>query len=285
VSDRCPVAVVVVTRDRRDELLGALRRLVTLPERPRVVVADNASSDATAQAVRRAFPTVEVLELPENLGAGARTVAAQGLDTPYVAFADDDSWWAPGALARAAAVLGAHPRLALLAARVLVGPGERLDPVSAGMANAPLGRDPDLPGPSVLGFVACGAVARRDAFLAAGGFDARFGVGGEEEVLALDLAAAGWGLAYVDDVVAHHHPARVGRGGRSEREVRNALWSAWLRRSPADAVARSGAALRGARSPAVRARALRGAVRGLPWVLRERRPVGPDLERALRTLG
>ena len=63
------------------------------------------------------------------------------------------------------------------------------------MAAAPLGRDPDLPGPSILGFLACAVVVRRSAFLDVGGFDDVVFFGGEEERVALDLAAAGWGLA------------------------------------------------------------------------------------------
>ena len=47
------VAVVVITHQRRDELLGAVQRLLALPEQPHVVVVDNGSTDGTAGAVRR----------------------------------------------------------------------------------------------------------------------------------------------------------------------------------------------------------------------------------------
>jgi hypothetical protein len=50
-------------------------------------------------------------------------------------------------------------------------------------------------GPSVLGFLPCAAVVRRCAFLSTGGLPSRFGSCGEEELVALDLAAAGLGLA------------------------------------------------------------------------------------------
>jgi len=282
-----PVTVVIATWNRGTELLGTLARLRALPERPPVVVVDNGSTDGTAELVRASYPDpgVRVAGLRRNRGGAARTVGARLADSPYVAFSDDDSWWAPGALGRAAELLDRHPRLAVLAARVLVGPEDRLDPVCREMARSPLGRAADLPGPSVLGFIACGAVVRRSAFLEVGGFDARLGVGGEEELLSVDLAAGGWGLAYVDEVVAHHHPSPSrDPSGRRRVQMRNALWSAWLRR-PLGGAARQTAHLaalalrqRGASS------GLLLAMLGLPWVLRERRPVPEELEAALRTL-
>jgi GT2 family glycosyltransferase len=280
------ISVVIATRNRRERLLPVLRRHRELPEAPALIVVDNGSSDGTADAVRAALPDVRVLALGANLGAAARTAGVREAATAYVAFSDDDSWWAPGALSRAVAHLDAHPRLGLLAARVLVGPSGRLDPTCEAMAGSALGRAADLPGPSVLGFLACGAVVRRAAFLDAGGFEPRFGVGGEEELLAVDLAAAGWGLAYCDDVAAHHHPAACGpRPGRRRMQHRNALWASWLRRPPRSALRRTAALASAAWRDRELRRGLWDAAAGLPWVLRARRPVPPEVERALLALG
>src|SRR4051812_6941439 len=188
--------------NRRDELLSTLSR----HEAP-VVLVDNGSTDGTVEAVRTAHPGATVIPLERNEGAAARTRGARHAGTEFVAFADDDSWWAPGDLARAVKIMRAHPRLALLNARILVGPDERLDPVCEEMAGSPLGTEPDLPGPSLLGFVACAALVRTEAFEAVGGFDPVVRFPGEEERVALDLVAAGWGIAYVDAVTVHHHPS------------------------------------------------------------------------------
>ncbi|TYK53186.1 glycosyltransferase family 2 protein [Actinomadura decatromicini] len=265
------VTIVVATRDRAPELRRSLRHH-TAP----VIVADNASADGTADVAAESGATV--LRLPGNLGAAARNVAVRRAATRYVAFADDDSWWAPGSLDRAAAILDAHPRTALLAARVLVGAEERLDPVSGEMARSPLGRPDGLPGPAVLGFLACSVVVRRDAFLDAGGFSDVLHFGGEEELLALDLAAAGWGLAYAAELVVHHHPATTGRDpvARRRRQVRNRLLTAWLRR-PLPAVARAAAAALGSRDGRA---GLAAAVRVLPALALARRPVPPAVEAA-----
>jgi GT2 family glycosyltransferase len=279
--------VVIATRDRAASLLAVLQRLRALPEGPPVVVVDNGSTDGTPEAVRAAAPEVVVLEAGRNLGAAARTLGARALDTTYVAFNDDDSWWAPGALLRAAELLDVHPRVGLLAARVLVGPAGRLDPTCAAMARSPLPRDA-LPGPGVLGFVACGAVVRRTAFLEVGGFDERYGIGGEERRLALDLAAAGWALAYADELVVHHVPDAGGlpRSGRLRRQARNDLWSAWLRRPAAAALRESALVLArlARREPATAAQAAADALGGARWVVRERRVVPQRVEQGLRAI-
>jgi GT2 family glycosyltransferase len=271
------VTVVVATRDRWTDLQ------ISLPQHEApVILVDNGSADGTPELVRRHFPHVTVVELAENRGAVARNIGVQQAGTAYVAFADDDSWWALGSLARAVRILDAHPRLAVLAGRVLVGADARPDPVCELMAQSPLGRDADLPGPSVLGFLACGAVVRRTAYLEAGGFDPVIFFMGEEERLALDLAARGWGLAYVDDVVAHHHPspARNPRE-RAVRSARNQLLTAVLRR-PLPVVA--AATARTVRSGSVGRAAVRAAVPRLPVALRARRRLPPHVEAARRLL-
>ena len=271
------VTVVVMTRDRWPDLKDSLPRL----EAP-VVLVDNGSSDGTPELVRRHFADVDVVELSTNHGSVARNVGVRRARTPYVAFADDDSWWAPGALAEAVRLLDAHPRLAVLAGRVLVGPQERPDPICSLLADSPLGRAPDLPGPSVLGFLACGAVVRRDAFLAAGGFDEVVFFMGEEERLALDLAALGWGLAYVEGVVAHHHPSPVRDSvDRQARAARNRLLTMLMRRPWPVVLGSVARSLRGGRAGRM---AVRQSVVRLPAALRHRRRLPTEVEAARRLL-
>jgi len=279
------VTVVVATRDRCRQLMNTLDRLVTLPERPPVVVVDNGSSDLTASAVRSEFPGVGLMELGVNRGVEARNLGVEQAATPYVAFADDDSWWAEGALGRAADTFDAFSRLGLLAARILVGDDGTPDPVSAFMSEGLLGSDDGLPGPPVLGFIACGAVVRRTAFLEAGGFEPLLFFYGEEQLLALDLVRAGWALAYVEDVIAHHHPS-PGRdeSRRRQLEVRNGLLTAWMRRPLGPALAATATAMaHGLSQPATR-RGLLAALRHLPAALARREAVDHELEGRIRML-
>ncbi|GHD90766.1 glycosyltransferase family 2 protein [Streptomyces naganishii] len=282
--ERSPVGVVIATRDRRASLAVTLRHLLALPERPEIVVADNASTDGTRAMLARDFPEVRVLALPVNRGALARTDGVRALTTPYVAFSDDDSWWAPGALARAARLFDEHPRLGLLAAHTLVGPEEEPDPLDKLLADSPLGTATDLPGTQVLGFLACASVTRRTAYLDAGGFHPVLFFGGEETLLAYDLAARGWGVTHCPEVTAHHHPAPAPRTGRPAVQRRNELLTTWLRRPLPLALARTrDLTAEARRDPHARA-ALRGALARLPAAVRARRPLPPHVENAARLL-
>ena len=278
------VGVVILTHNRADELMTTLAHMVALPDRPRLVVVDNGGTDGTPRRLAHAFADVEVVRLPTNVGAAGRNAGVARLYTPYVAFCDDDTWWAPGALSRAADLLEAHPRLGLVTGRVLVGAAHAPDPGCEVMEASGLPPEPSVPGRPVLGFMCAASMVRRSAFLDVGGFEPRFFLGGEEELLALDLAAAGWALSYVPDVVVHHYPSpKRDPSGRAHLITRNALWCAWLRRPWRSAARRSRAVLseRG-RWPA--ARAFAAAVWGLPWVLRHRRVLPPRIEAARRML-
>ncbi|MDG9717665.1 MULTISPECIES: glycosyltransferase family 2 protein [unclassified Streptomyces] len=279
-----PTGVVIATRDRSERLARTLRCLLALPERPEILVVDNASTDDTRAMLARDFPEVRVLALPVNHGAIARNHGARALDTPYVAFSDDDSWWAPGALGRAAGLMDTHPRLGLISARTLVGPAEEPDPLNDVLATSPLGPAKDLPGTQVLGFLACACVVRREAYLEAGGFHPLLFFGSEETLLAYDLAARGWGVTHCADVIAHHHPDPAPRTGRPARMLRNEVLTSWLRRPLPHALARTrGLAGDALRAPAAR-QALRETLVRLPAALRARKPLPPHLERAARTL-
>lgn len=279
------VSAVVITRNRVRELAGALCKMTALPEHPPLIVVDNASVDGTAEMVKSSFPSVTVVRLRHNRGAAARNVGAGEARTPYVAFSDDDSWWEPGALRRAVEVLDRHPNLALVAARVLVGAAARPDPSCSLMADSPLVRD-GVPGPSVLGFLACGAIVRRSAFQAVGGFRAGWGVGGEEQLLAVDLARAGHRLAYVEGIAAHHHPPRRGDGAsrRRAQTMRNDLWFAWMRRPLWGAIRETISACAAASADRDARVAVARAFGGTGWVLSARRPLSRGLERDLRLL-
>src|SRR5690349_11972006 len=158
------MTVVIITRDRRTQLLETLAHMTTLPDAAPIVLVDNASSDGTADAVADRFPSVELVRASENLGAVARNIAVRRARTPYVAFCDDDTQWQPGALTRAADLLDAYPGLGSVTGRCLVAPDLHEDPITPELRDSPVSGPDWLPGPALLGVMAALSAFRVSAF-------------------------------------------------------------------------------------------------------------------------
>jgi GT2 family glycosyltransferase len=278
------VTVVVITHNRRTEVLRTLDHMVTLPDAAPIIVVDNASGDGTADAVAAAHPEVDLIRADRNLGAVARNLAVRRAGTPYVAFCDDDTRWEPGSLRRAATCLDTYPELASVTGRCLVEPELYEDPITPELRNSPVPGPSWLPGPALLGIMAGLTMIRVEAFWQVGGFSSRLWLGGEEELLAIDLADQGWWMCWDEDITIRHAPA--GRDSRRRRQlgIRNTLWTAWLRRPLSSALRHTVTVLAGAPKDTATLAALTEAVRGLTWVLRERRVVAPHVDDGLRLL-
>jgi GT2 family glycosyltransferase len=278
------VTALVLTHDRREEAVATVAHLRTLPEHPSVVVVDNGSSDGTPAALRDRFPGIEVLEVGRNLGAAGRNLGLEAARTPYVALCDDDTRWAEGSLTSAAEVLDEHPDVAIACARLLIGDDGREDPVNKAMAGSGLHKGA-LPGPRLLGFLAGASLVRRDPVLSAGGFSARFFLGGEEELLSIDLARRGWHVVYAPDAIVRHYPSNHRDAtGREILTFRNALWTTWLRWPARPAMARTRDIVRRARRRGVAGRVVQECLRGVPWILAHRAAVDGDLAQDLVTV-
>jgi GT2 family glycosyltransferase len=278
------LATVVLTHNRPRELRRTLAHMAALPEEPELIVIDNASTNATRAMVERDFPAAKLVTLDQNIGAAARNIGVRKTHTPYVAFCDDDTWWAGGALEKAADILDAYPNVAVLSARVLVGPQEQEDPACAAMARSPL-PSADLPGPALLGFLAGACVIRKQAFLAAGGYEPHFFIGGEEALLSLDLVAGGWSVAYAPQLTVHHYPSPARNATLREHLLaRNALWVAWMRLPVASALRDTLRICHRSSQTRDWHKTILAALQGLPWVLCKRKVISGRAELFYRML-
>ena len=250
----------------------------SLPDRPAIVVVDNAAQADTAALIRHRYPHVVLVQAPANLGAAGRNLGVAVARTRYVAFCDDDTWWAPGSMEQAADLLDAYPHVASVTARVLVGPDQREDPTCRLMADSPLDAPVTLPGRPILGLLAGATAFRRDAFMQAGGYHPRYFRRRGSAARARPVPRRRMARLCA---APHGPPSPVAAARRAHARrvtARNAVWTAWLRwpagRAAADRLL-----------PRLwRDRMLARTFAGLAWILRERRTIPPHVERLRRQL-
>lgn len=166
------VSAVMPVHNRADYVAEALDSALAQDfDGLEVVVVDDGSTDATPDVLRRYGDRIRV-HRQENAGQSAAVNTGVGLARgEFVALLDSDDAWLPGKLARQVPMLDANPRAALLYAAV-----EMMDADSRTIADP---RPPlRTPQGDVLDELLGGnfirtptAVFRRDAFLAAGGYD------------------------------------------------------------------------------------------------------------------
>jgi N-acetylglucosaminyl-diphospho-decaprenol L-rhamnosyltransferase len=212
------VSVVLVTYESAEDLAACLATLPAAagPHELEVVVVDNASRDGSAEIARGLG--VKVLENPTNLGLSrAIDIGAAATGAPWLLVVNPDTRLAPGALARMLATAAADPAVGC------VGPhlrnsdgseyptGRRFPSILVGAAHAALGTvwpgnpatrhyhlaDLDRSRPVRVDWVsgAC-MLLRREAYEAAGRFDAGYFMYFEEMDLCLRLARKGWRVVY-----------------------------------------------------------------------------------------
>ncbi|MBY4127593.1 glycosyltransferase [Rhodococcus fascians] len=276
------VTVVVITHNRCAELRRTLQHMTTLPDSAPIIVVDNGSEDGTAEMVRSTFPSVTLLAYEDNLGAIGRNRAVDLVDTEFVAFCDDDTRWQPGALSIGAGLLSRYPSLGSVTGKCLVAPSLEEDPITPEFRESPIPGPSWLPGPALLGVMAGLTMFRVRAFRDVGGFCEKMWLGGEEELLALDLAAAGWWMVWEESMVIHHEPSvSRARVRRRQLGIRNTLWTLWLRRPVRSAIRRSRVVLASAPKDLKTVAAVLEALRSTLWVLRHRRVVPSEVEAGL----
>jgi N-acetylglucosaminyl-diphospho-decaprenol L-rhamnosyltransferase len=211
------VAVVVVCHESAAEAPDTLRALrAQLEPGDEVVVVDNASVDGTPAAVRAADPEAVVVETGKNLGfAGGCHAGAQASRAPLLLFLNPDAVPAPGCVAALRACAVQRPGWGAWQALVTLADGAHVNTAgnlvhflgfgwAGGMGLQVADVDEH---PREVGFASGAAMAvRREAWDAAGGFDERYFMYGEDLDLSLRLRLAGWGVGVVPAArVAHDY--------------------------------------------------------------------------------
>ena len=251
--------VIIVSFNTRADTLACVSSLFAAPPRDlgTVFVVDNASADGTVEAIRGAWPLVEVVARERNDGfAAANNVGLRRTTAPLVLLLNSDTVVSPGAVDAladrldATGAVAAGPRLVNEAGRPELSFGRMLTPATEAaqllrgrLARSPAAwarrfteryvseeRDVDW----VTG--AC-LLVRRDAAHAAGLFDERFFLYEEDVDFCAALRAAGGRVLFTPRATVVHRGGRSGapRSGQYDRshvlfyDKHAPRWAPWLR--------------------------------------------------------
>jgi N-acetylglucosaminyl-diphospho-decaprenol L-rhamnosyltransferase len=229
-SESAELTVIIVSYKTRDLTLKAVETLIgnSPGVAMRIVLFDNASGDGSAEAVAAAFPEVEVIANPENIGfASANNFVARSVSTDWLLLLNPDTETYPNAIARLLAFGKAHPEAGISGGRTLY-PDGRLNPSSCWQRMTPwsvltsaLGlsrRFPDSPlfNAEAMGgwrrdsvrevdiVVGCFLLIPTALWRRLGGFDARYFMYGEDADLCLRARVLGYRPMITPDAEIMH---------------------------------------------------------------------------------
>lgn len=213
------IAVLIVTRNRRHDVLEALAGIAALDypsDRVEVLVVDNGSHDGTETAVQdwlrsqgARLARGACLRSPDNLGAAAarNLLAAKASPASDVwLFLDDDAVPVPGILGPLLTALD-EPTVGAVGARIVAYDASGRDLSGAGWIDRRLGRLRETPARAAVDcdfVISCAMAVRPAAFRAVGGFDEDYFVYHEDVDFCLRLAQRGYRVRYEPAAVARH---------------------------------------------------------------------------------
>lgn len=281
------LSVLILTRDRRCDLIRSVAAVLPqLMPCDELLVLENGGSAACTGGLEERFPAVTVRRSDTNLGVpGGRNLLAAGARGEVLVFIDDDAVATPGLCDGLRRRFAADPELGVVALRI--DDPKTGEPRSHEFPDRRKHMVDLLFQPTY--FVGAGCAVRRQAFFAAGGFDASLFYSLEELDLSFRLAAHGARFLYDPELRVVHHAVGGGADGWLERIVAN-RWRVPVRHLPAPMAAShvllwSGLllwrALRHGKLAAWWAGLCSG-VSGLPEALRERRPLPREVIARLR---
>jgi len=191
--------VVIVTRNRCEELRGAVASAMAQEGSVEVLVMDDASEDATGELVRSEFPDARLVRFEERAGLVVRrNDAARLASGDVIVSIDDDATFSSSRCVAQTLADFDDPRIAAVAIPMVeIIAGESDEPAAApATEHEPERQGTPGAGPWVVPiFRGTSYAMRRDVFLALGGFREQIVHQGEEPDFCLRMLAAGYVVA------------------------------------------------------------------------------------------
>jgi GT2 family glycosyltransferase len=193
-SDPLTISVAILTWNRKEQVLRAIRSAFEQSYPPHeVVVVDSASTDGSAEAISREFPTVRIIRLHRNLGCPeGRNIALANCVGDVIFSLDDDGWLAPDTLEVCVRTFRSDERIGIVGCRIV--PPEQAATETDGETAM-----------TVTSKFSGGAAAhRRETFDSAGYYPADFFRQGEESDLALRVIESGYTIIQCPRAILYH---------------------------------------------------------------------------------
>lgn len=294
------VSVIIVNWNAGDLLVQSISSLLAQTILPReIIVIDNASADHPIEGIANKFPSVRIIKSEVNLGfAAANNLAIQQVSSEcgWIAFLNPDAFPEPGWLEALLDAAVEHPECVIFGSRLMdanlpaivdgIGDVYHASGLVWRSGHGSLLDSRDSVAREVFSPCAAAAMFRKDALLAASGFDEDYFCYVEDVDLGFRMRLLGHKCWYVPESVALHMGSAV-TGKRSDFTIyhghRNLVWT-YLKNMPGmlfwlwlplhmvlNLVSIFWFALRGQGSVILRAK--RDALLGLPKMWRKRQQI------------
>lgn len=198
---------VIVNYNRRDELLLTIQKTKELISENateyEIIVVENASTDGSAEAVRKTFPEVNLIINPVNTGAPAWNLGFAQARGDYFVILDDDSHIVSG-LEEGLLYMDHHPTIGVLALNVVSGPYTK---------ETFQWKDGD----ETIGFIGCGAILRRETYEKVGGYAEWMFLYVNEWEYGLRCLDAGYSVKFFENSVVEHRASKIHRTSKRLR--------------------------------------------------------------------
>lgn len=210
VTATAPVSAVISTwnknADVRENLLALSRQTMRPAE---IIVVDNASTDGTQEMIRTEFPQVRLIEMPHDRKGACETfnIGFKAVTQPYTAIMDDDVAAPPNWLETLMERIGREPETTAMVSSKVIEPG---------MPEAFLASDAVNRERYMATFRGCGTLARSEVLKAAGYYDEKFFIYGNERDLSARVLSLGYRILQCPQAeIFHKTPFGMKAGKRS----------------------------------------------------------------------
>lgn len=193
------VTVNILSFNRKEELRNTLTKVYEQDYKNiEVIVVDNASSDGSAEMVKKEFLEVQIIQLKCNEGASGLNHGFRKSKGDFVLILDDDSFPRNGALVESIRKFNIDSKIALIAFHIY---------------NSALNffENSSNKGEVYTEFIGCGAIINREILQKVGFYDKLYFLYHNEIDLSIRIIEAGYKIEFLENFIVEHRYSSLKR--------------------------------------------------------------------------